>query len=279
MRVVVPFAGTIHPIAAHALEDFAPGAERVDVSGDDFAYYDLLRDLWAMGEDFTVIEHDVAINPWALQRLESCGKPWCVAPYPIRLGLCRGGLGCTRFRGELSRRFPDLLGEGFERQRIGTWEPRYWQHLDYSLMVALTDVGIYWCSHMDTPVGHHHWDPEMGPPPGRCSCGSVVRAVCLGRRHHAGSLECGPDCVPTAPTSPPAPGTTTTPLRELLADAERKERGQREALERAQAAQRRSDLARWEHMAPQLAALEQAGRRCQEECLRNRRVRELNRWN
>lgn len=78
MRVIVPFAGTIHPIAARALEDFAPGAERVDVSSSDFAYYNLLCDLWAMGEDFAIVEHDVAINPWALERLASCSKPWCV---------------------------------------------------------------------------------------------------------------------------------------------------------------------------------------------------------
>ncbi len=115
-------------------------------------------------------------------------------------------------------------------------------------------------------------------PAGICSRGARTADVCPSRRHHKGSLDCGPSCVATVPTSPPVPWTTATPLYALLQEAAREERRQIEAREQAQAAQRLADLRRWEKMAPHLVALEQAGRRCHDESLRNRRLREVNHW-
>ncbi len=274
MRIVVPFAGTIHPIAARALEDFAPSAERVDVSGDDYAYARLLNACWHDGEAFVVVEHDIEVNPWALSEAENCMCPWAVNPYPMRLGMVRAALGFARFAERLLRRFPDVLDEMFKRSLgDGSYRFDFWGHLDNAITTGLTERGVWWCQHA-TVVGHHHFDNTTG----FCSCGARTTVACPSRRHHAGSLDCGPDCVPTVPTSPPAPGTTTTSLHVLLEEAAKEERRQIDVWKSAQAEQRRHDLARWERMAPQAVALEQAGRRCHDESLRDRRRRELNRW-
>lgn len=44
------------------------GARFVDVSGSAFAYYGVLRDLWAAGETFIYVEHDVVPDPGAIAR-------------------------------------------------------------------------------------------------------------------------------------------------------------------------------------------------------------------
>lgn len=91
-----------------------PGTIFVDVSGGDTAYWEALRDIWAVGEDFAIIEHDVICRPDTGPEFDHCPELWCSFQYdPICHPECREAwanqLGCTRFRAEIMAKCPDAL--------------------------------------------------------------------------------------------------------------------------------------------------------------------------
>lgn len=89
-------------------------AEWCDVSADDHAYWRLLLRLWADGEGFLVVEHDVVCRPDVIGQVEACPESWCSFGYA---DICHPGcqeawanqLGCTRFRSELLAATPDAV--------------------------------------------------------------------------------------------------------------------------------------------------------------------------
>ena len=99
MRVVVPYT-ELTGGCKQSLDRAAPHAELVDVSGSVLAYYELMRRVWADGEDFILIEHDLDFNPEAIKVLEECPHLLCSIAGYWRL---------TRFRAELIRSEPDLF--------------------------------------------------------------------------------------------------------------------------------------------------------------------------
>jgi hypothetical protein len=109
MRVVIS-----HTKRLPAVEAGAPGAEWYDVSADEHAYWRLMCDLWADGESFLIVEHDVVCRPDVIEQVEECPEPWCSFGY---LDMCHpecqeawaNQLGCTRFRAELIRATPDAV--------------------------------------------------------------------------------------------------------------------------------------------------------------------------
>lgn len=107
MRVVCPFT-RISPETRDALDASGYLWEARDVSGSDTAYWDLLAGLWAAGEAFAVVEHDVIPAPGALASLETCPADWCSSPYPYFVGMYPG-LGCARFGDGIMARHPDLM--------------------------------------------------------------------------------------------------------------------------------------------------------------------------
>lgn len=106
----VPFTERFPEVVAGA----PPGAVWVDVSASPVSYWELLRDCWAKGEDFAVVEHDVVCRPDVVEQFDDCPEPWCVFGYtPICHQACLEAwanmLGCTRFRAELMEELPELL--------------------------------------------------------------------------------------------------------------------------------------------------------------------------
>jgi hypothetical protein len=125
VRVICPYT-TLHPEATAALDASGYAWEAVDVSSDDAAYYRLLCDLAAQGEDFALVEHDIVVAPDTLASFDACPAEWCAALYPY-LGGWSTGLGCTRFRAgvvtpELMRQVGEMSDE--------THPPKFWCRLD-----------------------------------------------------------------------------------------------------------------------------------------------------
>ncbi len=98
------------------------GAEWVDVSADDDAYWRVMCEWWERGESFAVVEHDVVCRPDVVEQFNSCPEPWCVFGYtPICHQACLEAwanmLGCTRFSAELIATCPDAVSSIPPEQR------------------------------------------------------------------------------------------------------------------------------------------------------------------
>lgn len=157
-RVVVPYT---HPPLWQWPEASATGRDvrYVDVSAGPTEYWRTLARLWAAGEDFTVVEHDVIPTVRALDDLDACPEPYCAQPYPYFNGT-NWGLACTRFRASAMVRVPGLW-----RDVAGMWDalhpPMHWCRLDSWSHQVLGRHGVdrhdhsvrVWHSHTDTSHG------------------------------------------------------------------------------------------------------------------------------
>lgn len=75
-----------------------PTLVRVD---DGDAYWRLLRDEWAKGEEFFIVEQDVLVWPGAIADLQMCKEDWCTLPTVCHGRLIVTTLGCVKFGAEL----------------------------------------------------------------------------------------------------------------------------------------------------------------------------------
>lgn len=164
MRVIFPYAREVQAPVDAALRELAPHAERVDVSGSPTSYYELLSRLWAEGEGFVVLEHDIQLTPEALREAEECPCSWGVAPYvhPVAAVVAGGGrtianisLGCTRFSTELLRAHPDAWDDDVTPPQ---WRSHAWGKLDSRIAGVLMLAGV--APHEHSPVPHwRRWRP------------------------------------------------------------------------------------------------------------------------
>lgn len=148
-----PRAGTINwylpYTAVHPrTRDSAPADTTwVDVSCSPIAYWAALGAIWARGETFALLEHDVVCRPDIIAEFEACPEPWCVFPYDFCHVECREAwrnmLGCTRFHAELLEAVPDAVS----RIPAGA---RDWHNMCDGLGANLRAAGFT-----------HHWH---GPP-------------------------------------------------------------------------------------------------------------------
>lgn len=97
----------------------------------DTGYADLVAHLWSQGEGFTVVEHDIAPWPGAVDAMEWCPEPWCVHWYPFAPNAIRPAMGMIRFSTELIQANPDL-GE--------RWKGVEWHQLDGKVYPAVLAV-------------------------------------------------------------------------------------------------------------------------------------------
>ncbi len=140
MNVYVPYAKVVPQTQAAV----PPGqAIWAWVGSDRLGYWALLRDLWAKGESFTLVEHDVVPHAAALRELAECDMAWCAFPYAVGDGMLVTALGCTKFGAALIERHPNLL-TGIARAH------RDWQSLDAIIVGSL---------HQRREVEHVHWPP------------------------------------------------------------------------------------------------------------------------
>ena len=156
MRVVVPFT-RLRAETVAALEMHAVGhqVEYRDVSKDDEAFWRLWKEIWADGETFAIIEHDIVIHETVLEQFDGCGEPWCTFGYPYEIFKNMSepyhGTGCTRFRAEVMQAIPDLWDTVAERE--GLFHPRrHWCSLDGFSQLELWQAGFH---------GHRH-EPMVG---------------------------------------------------------------------------------------------------------------------
>jgi len=178
MLVIVPFA-QLHPITDRAVAEFFPDARRVNVAGDNFAYWRLLRSVWDRGEGIVIIEHDIEPTKTAVDQALSCECEWGRSPYPWSI-TTTASFGFARFSAELLQATSGLLGD----------EPIHWGLLAWTIEPKLESLGFK--PHEHAPVGHHHWQTAL--PVERCNCGSWTRELCSSQRHHTDDPECA--CVP-----------------------------------------------------------------------------------
>lgn len=150
MRVICPFTRLSAETHA-ALDDSGYRWEPRDVSGSDTAYTELLAGLWAAGEAFAVVEHDVVPPPGALAELEVCPEPWCVFPYRYQHGT-HAGLGCARFSAALLAVVPDAVGETLS-ESDAVHPAGHWCNVDDRLSRVLQRHGF--TRHRHTPEAGH----------------------------------------------------------------------------------------------------------------------------
>lgn len=144
MVVVVPFVESLlrkETVAAVESEAASIGSAiifaRLDPL-DDEAYFRLLRDYWALGGDFTIVEHDVVPAEGTFASFADCPATWCSSPYKIGTGVHTLVLGCTRFRGELMHAFPEAveMAGKIENDSI-VFPARHWKRIDARLNKVL----------------------------------------------------------------------------------------------------------------------------------------------
>lgn len=133
--IVVPYT-RLSPATRAAV----PDARFVAVDAAD-GYRLLLADLWAEGEPFTLVEHDVAPTRDQLAQLEECPRPWC--HYGYFPGHWIPVFGCARFSAELIAGTP------------GVWDnPSWpWSQLDMKFATAARELG--WRAHWHSPHVRH----------------------------------------------------------------------------------------------------------------------------
>lgn len=127
------------------------------------SYFWLLSSVWAAGDAFVIVEHDVVAGPGVLGSFAQCPEPWCAFSYEVFAGDLASvyggayGLGCTRFSAELLAAEPDAVeaaGE-LELDGTGTWPKRSYGVMDSTLTNVLRRRG--YDAHQHHPnVEHLH---------------------------------------------------------------------------------------------------------------------------
>ena len=159
MRTVCPHAGPIAPETVAALDASGLPWEAADVSGTPTSYTSLLTRLWAAGEPFAVVEHDIVPHAGALAELEACDWPWCSFAYQLG-GTVHAGLGCTRFSAGLLAAVPDAV-ERTWAESTDVHPPGHWCSLDDRLARVLRAEGVVQHVHAP-PVTHLSPLPSHG---------------------------------------------------------------------------------------------------------------------
>jgi len=126
--------------AVVAVEESGHDLLRVDVSGSDDAYWELLNDLWTTGKTFVIVEHDIVVPPTAIDELLNCPGEWCGFATPY-VGTLWAGLSCTKFEGTLLKDFPDLMEIVATMSDVGH-DQKHWCRLDAWMHHVLEDEEV-----------------------------------------------------------------------------------------------------------------------------------------
>ncbi len=144
--IVVPFT-LLQDETLEAL----PGARFVEMT-TEHSYRELLGELWARGEAFTLVEHDVIPTRAQLDALESCPEAWC--HYGYFPGHWIPVFGCARFGEELIAGTP------------GAWEDESWPWEQLDMKFATVARARGFSSHWHSPHVRHgrtHFNDAGGP--------------------------------------------------------------------------------------------------------------------
>ena len=112
----------------------------------DLDYGRALAAIWAQGEEFCLIEHDIVPWPGALEAIAGCEEPWCVYDYPFHPGRIGNALGCLRVSKDVVREFPDLSKE---------WVSVDWKELEGVVRKAISTASGRRKPHRHSPPLAH----------------------------------------------------------------------------------------------------------------------------
>lgn len=130
VRVLLPYVGKVTPrlqtvVDCLRIQYVSPEPHKLE--GDD-GYWKLLRDAWAQGEEFYIVEHDVIVWMGGIKALQECPEDWCT------LGtICHGNqiytaFGCVKFGKQLVQSHPDVWDEITDH---------HWSTLDANLAIKM----------------------------------------------------------------------------------------------------------------------------------------------
>lgn len=130
----------LHGEAVTAVEESGHDLLKVDVSGSEDAYWELLSSLWAQQRTFVLVEHDIVVSPEAIDELLNCPGEWCGFAMPYA-GTLWAGLSCTKFEHPLLRDFPGVLDEVATMSDVGHPQ-KHWCRLDAWIHHVLEREGV-----------------------------------------------------------------------------------------------------------------------------------------
>lgn len=108
-RVLVPYMKATEKLQAVVdclrIQFIQP--EMVEVDEGD-AYWRMLRDAWAEGREFFVVEQDVMVWPGSIAFLAGCSQDWCTLPTLCHGRMFTTSLGCMRFSARMIERNPGI---------------------------------------------------------------------------------------------------------------------------------------------------------------------------
>ncbi len=129
MKVVVPYT-RVHPITKAVLDSYQLPVWYAHLEGE-YAYGELLRELWATREPVVIVEHDIVPWPGCLQELDGCPAEWCTCSYRYKGGVgISHMLGCAKLSTALMDGLPDLWNEAC-----------HWSECDRRLFFAARELG------------------------------------------------------------------------------------------------------------------------------------------
>lgn len=145
-----------HPDAVKALEAYAPQAESIDVSADNYQYWQQISHRWTGERDLIIVEQDIEIGPETVATMDQCRQDWCCYAYTIfrtKVRL-RVGLGCTKISAAAQRKVTaGMVAEAFTN--CGSCRGKgCWWHLDGRITSLLKRAGFF--PHVHGDVTHHH---------------------------------------------------------------------------------------------------------------------------
>lgn len=131
-RVLMPYTRLNPHIVGTIRGRYGIALELVEMT-DDEHYWRLLSELWHVGEDVIIVEHDCLPWPGALEELEACPAHWCSYTYAINGGYgIHHAFGTTKLSGALMRKVPDVWRAADDRR---------WHTLDAQLCRAALLAG------------------------------------------------------------------------------------------------------------------------------------------
>ncbi len=147
-RWYVPYTA-VHP---ETVAGAPSSATWIDVSNHPHAYWYALRNIWAEGKTFAILEHDIVCRPDVIEQFEACPEPWCVFKrddycHPECQEAWANQLSLTRFRAEVIAAVPDALSSIPEADRG-------WLNLCDRIGERLRAAGF--THHWHGPEVHHH---------------------------------------------------------------------------------------------------------------------------
>lgn len=98
---------------------------RVD-DEDIYGYGRILSQYWKAGQDFAVVEPDIVVRPDVVCDFLYCKHEYCCYPYAWTTNV-GPALGCTWFRSDFLKRYPDAMSEVLRRHVS-------WRQVDVVLM-------------------------------------------------------------------------------------------------------------------------------------------------